>query len=105
MEPEDTGHPHPGGRPSLYRTEYTEQARKLCRLGATDIYLADFLAYQFGLFTDGRPKMKSFGRLEKLVRTLRTIRLSILYGSELWGIITIARRFFSMKGRLSGRPL
>jgi hypothetical protein len=31
------------GRPSLYREEYAEQARKLCLLGATDQELADFL--------------------------------------------------------------
>ncbi|MBX9595514.1 MAG: helix-turn-helix domain-containing protein [Roseomonas sp.] len=30
------------GRPTLYREEYAEQAAKLCRLGATDIELADF---------------------------------------------------------------
>jgi hypothetical protein len=31
-----------GGRPSDYRTDYAEQARKLCVLGATDAQLADF---------------------------------------------------------------
>jgi len=30
------------GRPSLYQPEYAEQARKLCRLGATDSDMADF---------------------------------------------------------------
>jgi len=31
-----------GGRPSSYKPEYAEQARKLCSLGATDADLADF---------------------------------------------------------------
>lgn len=31
-----------GGRPSLYRPEYAEQAKKLCLLGATDQEMADF---------------------------------------------------------------
>lgn len=31
-----------GGRPTDYRVEYAEQARKLCLLGATDVKLADF---------------------------------------------------------------
>lgn len=31
-----------GGRPSLYRPEYDEQAYKLCLLGATDKEIADF---------------------------------------------------------------
>lgn len=32
----------PMGRPSDYKPEYAEQARKLCTLGATDIEIADF---------------------------------------------------------------
>jgi len=32
----------PAGRPTLYREEYCEQARKLCLLGATDEELAGF---------------------------------------------------------------
>jgi len=32
----------PAGRPSSYKEEYAEQAAKLCKLGATDIELADF---------------------------------------------------------------
>jgi hypothetical protein len=31
-----------GGRPTLYKPEYAEQAAKLCALGATDAELADF---------------------------------------------------------------
>jgi transposase-like protein len=30
------------GRPSKYKPEYAEQAEKLCRLGASDIQLAEF---------------------------------------------------------------
>lgn len=30
------------GRPTLYRKEYVEQARKLCEFGATEMELADF---------------------------------------------------------------
>lgn len=31
-----------GGRPTSYKQEYAEQAKKLCALGATDAQLADF---------------------------------------------------------------
>ncbi len=34
------------GRPTLYREEYPEQARKLCLLGATDKELADFFGVE-----------------------------------------------------------
>ncbi len=33
---------HAGGRPSKYRPEFTDQAHKLCLLGATDQEMADF---------------------------------------------------------------
>ena len=33
----------PAGRPTTYRPEYAEQARKLCRNGATDREIADIL--------------------------------------------------------------
>ncbi len=36
-----------GGRPSAYKSEYAEQAGKLCMLGATDEEIADF----FGVHT------------------------------------------------------
>lgn len=32
----------PAGRPTAYKAEYAEQSEKLCRLGATDIEIADF---------------------------------------------------------------
>lgn len=32
----------PAGRPSSYKPEYAAQAVKLCRLGATDVEMADF---------------------------------------------------------------
>ena len=44
------------GRPSQYREEFNEQARKLCMLGATDKQLADF-----------------FGVSEQTVNTWKTV--------------------------------
>lgn len=32
------------GRPTAYKPQYAEQAEKLCKLGATDIEIADFFA-------------------------------------------------------------
>ena len=31
------------GRPSKFKPEFIEQAEKLCKLGATDLEMADFL--------------------------------------------------------------
>jgi hypothetical protein len=33
---------HPGGRPSKYRDDFADEARKLAKLGATDLEIADF---------------------------------------------------------------
>ena len=38
------------GRPTLYRPEYCEQARKLCQLGATDLEMADFFGVDVRTF-------------------------------------------------------
>jgi hypothetical protein len=43
------------GRPSKYKSEFDEQARKLCLLGATDAELADF----FGVAEDTINEWKS----------------------------------------------
>jgi hypothetical protein len=42
-EPEAKGK---GGRPSSYKPEYAAQAEKLCKLGATDIEIADFFGVE-----------------------------------------------------------
>jgi len=39
---EETAGRHPGGRPTKYRAEFADQARKLCQLGATDLDIANF---------------------------------------------------------------
>jgi len=36
------GEQKPNGRPTKYKKEYNVQAAKLCKLGATDVQLADF---------------------------------------------------------------
>lgn len=51
---------HPGGRPSLYRPEYAEQARRLCMLGATDAEMADF----FGVGISTLKRWKEAGHPE-----------------------------------------
>ncbi len=43
LPPDDPADDKPEtGRPSSYKPEYADQARKLCELGATDIEVADF---------------------------------------------------------------
>ena len=55
-----------GGRPSSFKPEYVEQAKKLCQLGATDLDLADF-----------------FGVAEKTIRNWRAARPDFLEAMRL----------------------
>lgn len=41
-KPQDSAKKNKGGRPTRYKSEYSEQAYKLCLLGATDKDMADF---------------------------------------------------------------
>lgn len=54
----------PVGRPSLYDAAFPDQARKLCRLGATDKELADFFGVDVA--TIGRWKLQHAGFREAL---------------------------------------
>lgn len=48
------------GRPTAYRVEYVEQARKLCLLGATDVQLADFFGVTDTTIVNWRNKHPEF---------------------------------------------
>jgi hypothetical protein len=50
MADSDEAHDNPVGRPTAYKAEFAEQARKLCSLGATDIELADFFSVSSSTF-------------------------------------------------------
>ena len=50
----------PNGRPTDYRPEYDEQARKLCLLGATDKTLADFFNVSEQTINAWKHKHESF---------------------------------------------
>ena len=48
------------GRPSQYREEYNEQARKLCLLGATDKELADFFGVSVVTLNNWKSQVPEF---------------------------------------------
>lgn len=49
-----------GGRPSGYKAEFAEQAKKLCRLGATNADLADFFGVTFQTINNWRVAHQEF---------------------------------------------
>ncbi|MFA5898056.1 MAG: helix-turn-helix domain-containing protein [Hyphomicrobium sp.] len=50
----------PAGRPTKYKPEYAEQARKLCALGATDAQLADFFEVSISTVSLWKVKHQEF---------------------------------------------
>jgi len=54
------------GRPTRYKAEYAEQARKLCLLGATDEELAGFFSISFQTLNTWKKSHKEF--LESITR-------------------------------------
>lgn len=51
---------HPGGRPTLYKDEYVDQAYKLCLLGATDEELAGFFEVNEDTIYEWKNKHEEF---------------------------------------------
>lgn len=58
----------PAGRPSKFKEEFIEQAEKLCKLGATDIEIADF--FNVDVRTLHRWKLES----DKFCHTIKTAK-------------------------------
>ena len=58
--------PARGGRPSLYKPEYAEQAQKLCLLGATDATLANFFEVAISTISLWKVKYPEFSEALKV---------------------------------------
>jgi len=63
------------GRPSAYRPEYAEQARKLCRNGATDREIADILGICVRTFYRWRAEHDAFAEALKVGKELADDRV------------------------------
>lgn len=58
--PAESSEAAPLGRPSGYKPEFAEQAKKLCQLGATDSDLADFFAVSVRTIANWQSKHEDF---------------------------------------------
>ena len=65
----------PAGRPTTYRPEYAEQARKLCRNGATDREIADILGVCVRTFYRWRAEHDEFAEALKAGKELADDRV------------------------------
>lgn len=58
----------PAGRPTAYKPEYAEQAKKLCELGATDAQLADFFEVAVSTVSLWKVKHPEFSEALKVAK-------------------------------------
>jgi hypothetical protein len=63
------------GRPTDYRPEYVEQARKLCALGATDDEMADFFGCDRTTFYRWRTAHPDFAEAMKVAKEAADLRV------------------------------
>jgi hypothetical protein len=64
-----------GGRPTDYRPEYAEQARKLCQLGATDAELAQFFEVNHSTIFEWRAAHPEFSDALKIGKSFADERM------------------------------
>lgn len=89
---------HPGGRPSAYRDEFAEHARKLCLLGATDAQLGEFFGVSEQTINAWKVKHETFasalrrGKLEADAAVAQS-----LYNEAIGGNVTAC--IFWLKNR------
>lgn len=63
------------GRPSAWKDEYIEQAKKLCELGATDIEIADFFKIDISTFYRWKASKPAFCEAIKLSKEIADERV------------------------------
>lgn len=67
----------PRGRPSKYKPEFVDQARKLCRLGATDAELADFFGVTVSTVALWKVEHKEFSDALRLTKAIADKRVEM----------------------------
>lgn len=90
--------PDPGGRPSDYRAEYADQARKLCKLGAIDEELADFFEVSTRTIHRWKSKHPKFGKAIKVGKVRADERVKMALYRRAVGFFTKETRVMQFQG-------
>lgn len=86
-------------RPTKYRAEFAEQARKLCRLGATDVELADFFEVALSTLNKWKLSHKEFSESIKSGKTLGDAEVADKLFKRATGYSHEAVKIFNDEGR------
>lgn len=92
------------GRPSSYRPEYAEQARKLCELGATDKDLADFFEVAISTVSLWKTKHPEFSEALKVGKAAADDRVENSLYHRAVGYTFDAVKIFQHQGQVIEAP-
>ncbi len=92
------------GRPSSYRPEYAEQARKLCELGATDKDLADFFEVAISTVNLWKTKHPEFSESLKVGKAAADDRVENSLYHRAVGYTFDAVKIFQHQGQVIEAP-
>ena len=88
------------GRPSNYKKEYNEQAKKLCRLGATDKELADFFGVSEQTVNSWKKSHPDFLESLKAGKTESDVRVVDALFSRANGYVAKETKVFCNNGEI-----
>ena len=93
------------GRPSLYKTEYAQQAEKLCALGATERELADFFGISMAGFTKWKTLHPDLVASLKIGRTSSDERVERRLYNRAVGYTYDDEKIFCFQGQIIKEPI
>jgi hypothetical protein len=92
------------GRPSSFKPEYSEQAEKLCLLGATDVEMADFLGVVLSTFHKWKHDHPEFSDALKSGKELADERVERSLYHRAIGYSFDAVKIMAVKGEIEKVP-
>lgn len=93
-----------GGRPTAFKKEFIEQARKLCRLGSTDEDLADFFKVSIRTISNWKSEHAEFLRALKGGKEEADDRVERSLYQKAVGYTHDAVHFSSFQGAVTATP-
>jgi hypothetical protein len=96
--------PNPTGRPTKYRPEYAEQARKLCERGAIDPELADFFAVSLKTICNWKVSRAGFAEALKAGKAVADDRVQASLYNRAVGYSFDSVKILATDGRVIQTP-
>lgn len=93
-----------GGRPTAFKPEYVEQAKKLCELGATDVEIADFFKVAVSTFYLWKNKQQEFSEALKAGKSAADERVERSLYHKAVGYTFESEKVFQFQGQIIRAP-